>query len=55
MGLNLINFFVKTQGISTVSDRTWLIFFIGAVHEGFFTVKENNLGDIGVGEYPAWG
>jgi hypothetical protein len=46
MGLNLINFFVKTQGISTVSDGTRLIFFIGAVHESFFTVEENDFGDI---------
>ncbi len=54
MGLNLINFFVKTQGISTVSDGTRLIFFIGAVHESFFTVEENDFGDIWVGENSAW-
>jgi hypothetical protein len=55
MGLNLVDFLVETQGISTVSDGAWLIFLIGAVHKGFFTVEEHNFGDAGVGEDPAWG
>lgn len=55
MGLNLVNLFVETQGISTVSDGTRLVFFIGTVHEGFFTVEEHDFGDVGVGKNPTWG
>ena len=50
MGLNLINFLVETQRISTVSDGSRLIFFICGVHEHLFTVQEHDFGDVRIGE-----
>jgi hypothetical protein len=55
MGLNLKDFLVEIQGISTVSNGSGLILFIRGVHENLLTVQEHDFGDIRISEDTTWG